>query len=97
MVNNYVFKKKVVNNDEWHIHFLRLNDNTVKITCDLMRPNRKFWQSKFLGPDWTYCKANAVDLLKTSANDIITNYYDQKKNIEKLDDFFLREGDDLNE
>ena len=86
--NNYVFEKKMINNDEWHIHYLRLDEGIVKITCDLMRSNRKFWQSKTLWSDWTVCSQNNANLLRTFAYDVIANYYDRQRNIEKFDEFF---------
>ena len=76
------------NGDIWHIHYLRLDETTVKITCDLLRPNRKFWQSKFLWSDWTGCSAKNANLLESMAYDIINNYYNQRAQINKFNEFF---------
>lgn len=77
-----------LNGDIWHIHYLRLDETTVKITCDLLRPNRRFWQSKFLWSDWTVCSAKNANLLESMAYDIINNYYNQCAQINKFNEFF---------
>ena len=87
--NNYkLFEKTMENGDVWHIHYLRVNHNLVRIGCDLLRPNRRFWQSKYLWSDWTYTGAENADFLEKFADDVIDNYYHQLKNENKLDDFF---------
>ena len=54
MKKHVVVKTRVIGNDVWKIQFCRLNRATVKVTCHLMRPNRKFWQSKCLWYGWIY-------------------------------------------
>ena len=77
-----------LNGDIWHTHYLRLDETTVKITCDLLRPNRRFWQPKFLWSDWTVCSAKNANLLESMAYDIINNYYNQRAQINKFNEFF---------
>ena len=88
MANNYVFEEKIINNDTWNIHYLRIAEDMVKITCDLMRPNRRFWESKTLYSDWTVCSSKNANLLRSYAYDVISNYYDKKRNTKKFDEFF---------
>ena len=88
MRNNYIKEIHTVENDTWEIHYLHLDDLTVKIVCDLMRSNRKFWQSKILWSDWTYCSSKNANLLKSMAYDVIANYYDIQRSKKKIDDFF---------
>ena len=85
---NYKLCKKTIGEDTWLIHYRRWSKTTIKITCDLLRPNRKFWQSKFLWSDWTFCTAEEVNLLEDFADAIIYNYYHQKEVKEKFDNFF---------
>ena len=88
MRNNYIKEIRTVGNDTWEIHYLRLDDVTVKITCDLMRVDRKFWQSKNLWSDWTYCSSKNANLLKAMAYDVIANYYSIQRSKQKIDEFF---------
>ncbi len=92
MKNNYKLYEEIIDQDTWHIHYLRVNEKMVRITCDLMRPNRKFWQSKTLWYNWTYCSAEDSNLLKTLADNLIVGYYNQKRAINTLDDFFETES-----
>ena len=85
---NYKFTELNLNGDIWQIHYLRINETVVKITCDLLRPNRKFWQSKFLWSDFAYCSAKNANLLEVMAETIINEYYHQKAQINKINDFF---------
>ena len=79
---------RIVNNDTWIIYYLRLDESTVKITCDLLRPNRRFWQSKELFSDWTYCTLKNANLIETFADSIINDYYERKRQIDTFDKFF---------
>lgn len=88
MKNNYIKEIRVVGNDTWEIHYLRIDALTVKITCDLMRTNRKFWQSKRLWSDWTYCSSKNANLLKAMVYDVIANYYSLQRSKLKFDEFF---------
>ena len=88
MRNNYIKEIRTVGNDNWLIHYLRIDDVTVRIVCDLMRSNRKFWQSKILWSDWTYCSSKNANLLKSMAYDIIAEYYNIQRSKQKFDDFF---------
>ena len=88
MTNNYRYEEKKVNGDTWGIHYLRLDRGIVKITCELMRPNRKFWQSKALYSDWTVCNLNKVTIIRSLADNVITNYYYKQSKIKELNDFF---------
>lgn len=86
--NNYIMREKVVGEDKWLIHYLRLNEDLVRITCDLLRPNRKFWQSKVKYSDWTYCGYESVHMFEAFADDIINQYYLKANKKKKLDAFF---------
>lgn len=89
MKNYYKKETCVINNDTWIIHYHRLDETTVKITYDLLRPHRKFWQSKEIFSDWTYWTLRNPKSFEAFADhSIITDYYERKKQIEKIDKFF---------
>lgn len=87
-MTNYKLDVKTMGEDVWNIHYLRVNETTVRISCDLLRPNRRFWQSKYLWSDFTYCSAKNINLIKCFADDIINEYYHQKASIKKINEFF---------
>lgn len=87
MKSNYKLYEKNINGDIWQIYLTRY-DKLVKITCDLMRPNRKFYQSKILYSDYTCCNGENINSWEELANDVIDNYYHQQEIKNKIDEFF---------
>lgn len=87
--NNYLFREKKYNNDTWEIHYLRINENLVRVTVDLYRSNRKWYQTKYSYEDWTYCGSEQTELLGAKAEELIDNYYFNLCNKKKLDNFFM--------
>lgn len=88
MKKHVVARTRIIGNDAWKIQFCRLNGATVKVTCCLMRPNRKFWQSKRLWRGWTYTNKITADALNDLAVDIIAEYYTAKLLKEGLNSLF---------
>ena len=88
MANGYKFCEKTVYNDVWHIHYARVNDDLVRVTCELLRPNRKFWQSKILWQNWTYVGAHKISMIESVVDGLIGEYYLKGEEKKKLDRFF---------
>ena len=89
MANTYKMETVRVGADLWDIHYCLVNDSLcpmIRIETDLLRKDKKWYQSKYTYCDYTYVsnaeKANAA------AKDLIDNYYFDKGEQEKMIEFF---------
>lgn len=89
MANTYKMETVRVGADLWDIHYCLVNDSLcpmIRIEADLLRKDKKWYQSKYIYCDYTY--RNDAEKANTAAKDLIDNYYDNKVEQEKIIEFF---------
>ena len=74
------------NLDTWEIYFTRVSNNLMRIECNLMRHNRKWWQKRFIYTDWTY--TDRVEDAYARVDMLIDQYYEKQAEINKMNKFF---------
>ena len=79
-------KTMIINNDSWDIYFNRIDTTLVLITACLKRPNKKWYQKKYLYENWTYTD-NLENLSKLIEN-LTERYYKRKRLEKEFDNFF---------
>ena len=92
MANGYKFCEKTIGNDVWHIHYARVNDNLMRVTCELLRPNRKSWQSRILWRNWAYIGAQKICRIESVVDNLIGEYYLKRQRKKKSWISFLKKG-----
>ena len=88
MTNNYIMETRICNNDTWDIHYAKADENSIRLTITLRRPNKRFYQSKYIYEDWTYCSAENLHLTEDFIIDMISAYYGKQENKKKIAEFF---------
>ena len=73
------------NGDKWDIHYLLIRSDIIKVTVNLYRPNRKFYQSKYYYEDWDL--GNIINI-RDKAKKLIAKYYEKKEIIDANIKFF---------
>lgn len=89
MANTYKMETVRVGDDLWEVHYCLVNDSSsplIRITADLCRKDKKWYQSKYIYSDWNY--VHTVEKAIIAAKDLIDNYYDNQVKQEKIIEFF---------
>lgn len=90
MANTYKMETIRVGDDLWEVHYRLVNDSIcpmIRIEADLLRKDKKWYQSKYTYCDYTY--RNDADKANTAAKDLIDNYYDNQVEQKKIIEFFI--------
>ena len=89
MANTYKMETIRVGDDLWEVHYRLMGfgiDAMIRIEADLLRKDKKWYQSKYTYCDYTY--RNDVEKVNIAAKDLIDNYYDNQVEQEKIIEFF---------
>ena len=89
MANTYKMETIRVGNDLWEVHYRLMGfgiDAMIRIEADLLRKDKKWYQSKYTYCDYTY--RNDVEKINAAVKDLIDNYYDNQVEQEKIIEFF---------
>ena len=89
MANTYKMETIRVGNDLWEVHYRLMGfgiDAMIRIEADLLRKDKKWYQSKYIYCDYTY--VNNAEKANSAAKYLIDNYYLDKIEQEKIMEFF---------
>lgn len=89
MANTYKMETVRVGADLWDIHYRLMgfgSDAMIRIETDLLRKDKKWYQSKYIYCNYTY--TDKVNMVEAFAKDMINEYYNYQANQEKIIEFF---------
>lgn len=80
------FDVKTVGNDVWDIRYDGPNELlSIRIEINLRRPARKWYQTKYIYTDFSYCK---LDKIPSRVEYLLDTYYQEIEEHEKIAKFF---------
>lgn len=80
------FDVKTIGNDVWDIRYDGPNElRSIRIQIGLRRPARKWYQTKHIYTDFSYCD---VYRLSICLEHLLNTYYQRREECEKITKFF---------
>lgn len=92
-MKNLRIEYMTIGKDKWEISYIR--DTTfsicIRVEVGLLRPNRKWYQFKYIETDYSYCvgteEVNPINL-RVRAQSLIAKYYDLQDAKDTINKFF---------